>query len=114
MTSQALTEFRARCQTAKQYGWQIANAAGYCAELEAEAGPVALPEGADEHSPDHLIALVDKVLRVRSGEAKSAPVAVAPPVKEAKSKKKKSKKDDDADDADDAGGGDDEDESSED
>jgi len=111
MTPQALTEFRARCQTAKQYGRQIANAAGYCAELEAEAGPVAIPEGAAKHSTDHLIALVDKVLRVRSGEAKAAPVAVAPPVvKEApKSRKKKSKKDDDSDDA-----GDDEDEPSDD
>jgi len=98
MTPQALTEFRARCQTAKQYGRLIANAAGYCADLEAEAGPVSLPEGAEKHSTDHLIALVDKVLRVRSGEAKAAPVAAAAPVKEAKAKKKKAKKDDESED----------------
>jgi len=109
MTTQELTEFRTRCQAAKQYDRQIANAAGYAAELEAEAGPVAVPEGADKHSADHLIALVDKVLRVRSGEEKAAPAAAAAPVKEVKSKKKKSKKDDDSEDA-----GEDEDEPSED
>jgi len=110
MTPQALTEFRARCQTAKQYGRQIANAASYCAELEAEAGPVVLPAGANKHSTDHLIALIDKVLRVRSGEAKAAPVAVAPPVKEAKGKKKKAKKGEDESESESA----DEDESNED
>jgi hypothetical protein len=101
MTPQALTEFRARCQTAKQYGRQIANAAGYAAELEAEAGP-ALPEGVDKHSAEHLIALVDKVLRVRSGEAKASPVVASAAEEAPKSKKKrKSKKSEDSDESED-------------
>ena len=98
MSPQELTEFKARCQAAQVYGRQIANAAAYAAELETEAGPVALTPEVGKHSPAHLMALIAKVERVRSG---AEPKASAPePIKAVSSKKgKKAKVEEDADSA---------------
>jgi len=107
MTPQQLTEFKARCLAARMYGRKIANAEAYAAALESEAGPVSVPAGAAKHSPDHLMALIDKVERVRSGEEKAeSKMESKPSMPEAKpkseskkeKKSKKSKKDDSDDD----------------
>lgn len=99
MTAQELTELRGRCVVAQQYGRKIANAEGYVAELEKEAGTVALPRGVAKNSAGHLVLLLDKLGRVQSGQepkggAAAAPAPAAPPAppKEAKAKKSRSKK----------------------
>jgi hypothetical protein len=91
-----LTELKDRCHKAAIYGRHIGHAADYALALEAEAGPVAL-DGVKRNSAEHLIALIEKVERVRGGEAPE-PAEVAA-VEEPKKKAKKSKKkDDEADD----------------
>jgi hypothetical protein len=109
MTPQALTDLKARCQTAKQYGRAIANAAAHAGELERIAGPVKLAPGVAKHSAAHLLALIEKVERVQAGQEDKAtvpppaptpvaapapePTPAAPAAKPEKGKKKgKSKK----------------------
>ena len=90
MESHELEAFRARCLKAKTYNRHVANAEAYVAALEAEAGPVPMRPHMAKHSPDHLMALVDKVLRVRAGEEHDR--LVGPFSSEEKPKKKSASK----------------------
>jgi len=62
MDMTALHELRDRLWSAKVYKYRFAAAADYAAELEKQAGPVDF-EGY-KHSVDHLLALVEKAIRV--------------------------------------------------
>jgi hypothetical protein len=66
MTPQALIDLQDRCKQAKTFGRQIANAAAFVAELEAQVGVVVLERGVLKNSPGHLLALIEKAGR---GEA---------------------------------------------
>jgi hypothetical protein len=108
MNPHELTDLKARCQDAKSYGRQIANAASHAATLEAVAGPVLLARGMVKHSATHLLALIEKVERVLAGEAPAEVTTQEADPEEPKkksSKKSKRKKDSDEDpEADDDGG----------
>lgn len=64
MQMSELLDLRARFWAAKMNNHSIGAAAGYADALEKEAGPVDF-EGR-KHSADHLLALVEKVIRVRN------------------------------------------------
>lgn len=90
MKPQELIELKERVQAACTYNREVANAGAHADALEAVAGPVSLDSGVVKHSAAHLLALIEKVERVRAGGG--APDAA--PVKESKSKKKKAKESD--------------------
>lgn len=91
MTEQELIEFRARCVSAKVYNRKIANAEVYMSELEREVGPIPIL-GIPVGSADHLIALIDAVLRVRAGEMPKPVSKVSKVRPTAKAKAKPTKK----------------------
>jgi hypothetical protein len=70
------------------YNRKVANAEAYITTLEGEVGPISLVPGIPKASASHLITLIDKVLRVRSGEEKPAPKPKAKPKAKAVSKPK--------------------------
>lgn len=92
MESHELEEFHKRCVAAQVKNRKIANAEAHVAALEAEAGPVAPRANMHKHSPDHLLALIEKVKRVRAGEEKAAVAEEKPKKKSAPKKKKAPKK----------------------
>jgi hypothetical protein len=90
MKPQELIELKERVQAACTYNREVANAGAHAAALETVAGPVSLDTGLVKHSAAHLLALIEKVERVRAGG-----VPDAAPLKESKPKKKKKAKESD-------------------
>lgn len=71
MNTHELHAFKARLWDAKTHNFKIGAAAGYVAALEAMAGPV--PGSLSRGSIDHLLALVEKALKVGSPKPASHP-----------------------------------------
>jgi hypothetical protein len=95
LDSADLADLKSRCLFAQAHGYEVARSEHYVSALAEEAGEDVSADVA-AFSPSHLLALIDKVEKVRSGEApkakKAEPVVEAPKTKKGKAEKAKAEK----------------------